>query len=841
VTHGYAKPGIYTARLTVQDNTGQPNAVDFDEAIITVNAPPVARAGNHVIAAPNQKISFDGKGSFDLDGKIILQRWDFSDGKAGVEAAQTSRTFSAPGVYSATLTVKDNSGAANATARDTIFIRINNPPIAKAGKDIFSCENTLAFDASASSDPDGNPLSYYWNFGDGAPPDSGVKVVHQFAKGGAYPVILTVDDGLGLANSRHSTSITVKINQPPAANAGENRIVCANEVVLFSAAASRDPEGGLLKYNWDFGDGLPGQGSSAEGLNPTKIYKTAGVYQVKLTVTDDSGLPCNTATDTKIIRVVESPVADAGPDFNVCANTQFQFDGTKSRDFDGVVNSYFWDFGDGTTGGGATPIKAYTRAGTYRVVLTVTGDQVGDCDNTDTDDLIVTVHEAPVAQFTGLAAAPLRQAVTFDASTATSQGAAIVAYEWNFGDGKTGSGKTATHAYDRAGKFTVLLTIKTAAQTSCNTATAQHIITINAAPVANAGSDQLVGVNQTLSFDGSASKDADGSITGFHWNFGDGQIATGPQVRHRFQKSGRFPVVLRVTDDTDLANNSAADTAFVTVNATPKAVIAAKAQACVGEQVSFSGENSTDADGKIAAFRWDFGDGATGEGARVTHVYNKPGLYHATLTVDDGTATSNSKADFTAKLLVNQPPVAVAGEDRVICPGAEATFDASASVDPDGQIKTYKWNLGDGSEKEGKIVRHVYQKAGAYRVRLTVFDQTATSCAAHSDTLVVVVNSAPLANAGPDREGFVGGAHDAILFDGAASSDLDGDPLTYSWDFGDGTTEAGAKAFHYFVKPGRYVVRLSVNDGKGTACSTAVDEVMAEIKERAGNLKTGKN
>ena len=852
VTPRYARPGIYTARLTVQDNTGQPNAVDFDEAIITVNAPPVARAGNHLLAAPNQKISFDGKGSYDLDGKIISQRWDFSDGKAGVEASQASRTFSAPGVYSATLTVKDNSGAANAVARDTIFIRVNNPPIAKAGKDIFTCENMLAFDASASSDPDSNPLSYYWNFGDGTPPDSGVKVVHQFAKGGVYPIILTVDDGLGLTNSRHSTSITVKINQPPVANAGENRIVCANEVVLFNAAASRDPEGGLLKYNWDFGDG-----AGAEGLNPTKIYKTAGVYQVKLTVTDDSGLPCNTATDTKIIRVVESPVADAGPDFNVCANTQFQFDGTKSRDSDGVVNSYFWDFGDGATGGGATPIKAYTRAGTYRVVLTITGDQAGDCDNTDTDDLIVTVHEAPVAQFTNPAAAPLRQAVAFDASISASQGAAIIAYEWNFGDGTAGSGKTVTHAYDRAGKFTVLLTIKTEAQTSCNTATAQRIIIINAAPAANAGSDQLVGVNQTVMLDGAASKDTDGSITAFQWNFGDGQTASGPQVRHQFQKSGRFPVILRVTDDTDLANNSAVDTAFVTVNVPPRGMIAAKAQACVGEQVSFSGENSTDADGKIAAYRWDFGDGSAqtgvaGEGARVTHVYNKPGLYHVTLTVDDGTETSNSKSDFTAKLLVNQPPAAVAGEDRIICPGAEVTFDASSSLDPDGQIKTYKWNLGDGSEKEGKIVQHVYQKAGTYPVRLTVFDHTTTSCAAHSDTLVVIVNSAPVANAGPglpgavgragpDREGFVGGAHDAILFDGAQSSDPDGDPLTYSWDFGDGSSEPGATAFHYFVKPGRYVVRLKVSDGKGTACSTAVDEVIVEIKERVGSLKTGRN
>jgi PKD repeat protein len=826
-THRFSKPGIYTARLTVQDNTNQPNAIDFDEAIITVNSPPVAMAGNDIIAAPNQKILLDGSASYDLDGKVVSYRWDFSDNKGAVETAQTSRTFSAPGIYSATLTIKDNSGAANATTRDTVSIRINNAPIAKAGKDIFTCQNALTFDASTSSDPDGDPLSYYWNFGDGSAPDSGVKVIHQFAKGGTYPIILTVDDGLSLANSRHPTSITVKINQPPIANAGENRIICANEVVIFNAANSRDPEAGLLKYNWDFGDGM-----SAEGLNPTKIYKTAGIYQVKLTVTDDSGLPCNTATDMKVVRVVESPVADGGPDLTVCANTQFQLDGSKSRDFDGVVNNYFWDFGDGTTGGGATPTKAYTRAGTYRVVLTVTGDQVGDCDNTDTDEVIVTVHEAPVAQFTSLAAAPVRQVVSFDAAASTSQGAKIVAYEWNFGDGKTGVGKTAAHAYDRAGKFIAVLTIKTDAQTSCNSATAQRVITINEAPVANAGSDQLTGVNQTVLLDGSASKDTDGSVTTFNWNFGDGQTATGVQVRHQFQKSGRYPVVLKVTDDTNLANNSDTDTMFVTVNVAPKAVITAKTQACVGEQISFSGANSSDADGKIVAYRWDFGDGSSAEGAQVTHAYNKPGLYEVTLTVDDGTPTSNSKTDLTTKLLINQPPLAVAGENRIVCPGAEVTFDASASLDRDGQIKTYKWNLGDGNEKEGKIVKHIYQKTGTYNVRLTVSDNTNTSCATSTTALSVVVNSSPIASAGPDREAFIGGAHDAVLFDGAASSDPDGDPLTYSWDFGDGATEPGAKVFHTFVKPGKYVVRLKVNDGKGTACSATTDEVTVEVKER---------
>jgi len=836
-THRYAKPGIYTARLMVQDNTGHATAIDFDEAIITVNAAPIAKAGNDVIAAPGQKINFDGRGSYDLDGRIISYRWDFKDGESSTETAQMSRAFAKPGIYSAHLTIKDDRDAENNFARDTLMIRINNSPIAQAGKNIVACQSSFNFDASASTDPDGDPLTYHWNFGDGSKPDSGMKVIHQYAQGGSYPVILTVDDGLGLANSRSTTSITVKINQPPIADAGPNKTLCAGDVVIFDGGNSRDPEGGLLKYTWDFGDG-----STIEGINPTKIYKNGGVYQIRLLVEDDSGLPCNTDVDAKVVTVAESPVAIAGPDVTACVNSEIKFDGTSSRDFDGVVNSYFWDFGDGTTGGGATPTKSYTKAGTYRVVLTITGDQIGDCDNTDNDAVLVTVYDAPVANFTSPEMSPVNLPVTFDASSSMSAGSSIVSYEWNFGDGETGSGKTATHNYKRADRFVAALVIKTDAQTSCNVITTQRVITINDAPMAAAGNDQLVGINQPVILDASSSKDADGSIVAFNWNFGDGATATGVRVQHQFAKSGRFPVVLKITDNTDLSNNSDSDTVMVTVNAAPVAIADMKAQACAGENINFNASRSSDADGKIVSYLWNFGDGQTAGGAQATHAYSKTGSYNVTLTVDDGTATSNSKNEITKTILVNNAPVAIAGPDQVVCPGATVTFDASPSADRDGIIKTYKWNFGDGVEQEGKLVTHAYQKAGRYEARLTVVDNNDTACSTGADVGVVTVNSVPRADAGPDREAFIGGAHDAILFDATTSSDADGDPLTYSWDFGDGTTKPGAKVFHTYTKPGQYAVRLKVNDGKKTACSEAMDEVVVQVKERAGSaVYTRKN
>ena len=116
-------------------------------------------------------------------------------------------------------------------------------------------------------------------------------------------MILTVDDGTGLKNARSTASLVVRINDPPIADAGGDRHVCAGKVVLFDASRSVDPEGGLMKYHWDFGDG-----TAAEGINPTKIYPQGGVYPVILTVTDDSGLEQGSVgVDQILATVTESP------------------------------------------------------------------------------------------------------------------------------------------------------------------------------------------------------------------------------------------------------------------------------------------------------------------------------------------------------------------------------------------------------------------------------------------------------------------------------------------------------------------------------------------------------
>ena len=828
VQHSFEQPGTYQVRLQVRDDTEHSSAFDYDEAKVVINAPPVANAGQDMLAGPGDAVTFDGGNSFDIDGSIASWRWDFSDDETFQTGREVVRAYTAPGVYTARLTVTDDSGAINAVAQDEVVIRINHAPVASAGPDIDSGSTTVSFDGSQSADADGDALTFRWDFGDGTPPAGGAQVTHTYATGGAYPVMLTVDDGTGLWNATASAAITVVINRPPVAVAGVNKDACAGDIVVFDGSGSQDPDGGLLRYRWTFGDD-----TGADIVNPTKIYTHGGVYPVTLTVEDESGFANDTHTARMVVRVDESPIAVAGPDQMVCANAEVRFDGSASRDFDGVVNRYSWNFGDNNISGGEKPVHVYREPGEYRVVLTIQGDQAGQCDNSHSDEMTVRVVEAPVALIDAPERIPVGAPATFDGSGSSGADGDIVAWRWDFGDGGKAEGPVAEHRYEAPGAYVARLVIETDSPTSqCNMVTAQQLIVANAAPQAEAGADQMVGVDQEVLFDASASSDVDGAIAAYHWDFGDGSQASGMNVRHQFAQSGRYPVTLTVTDDTDLPNNAVSDTVMVTVNQSPAAVIAAPDAACPGEELAFSGAGSLDGDGQITRFEWDLGDGTTATEPEVKHTYRSPGIYEVALIVDDGAALNNSRHQSTIDFHVNRAPRAEAGPDRMVCPGEPVAFDAAMSVDWDGTLVRHRWDFGDGTTADGEQVLHSFEQPGVYEVRLAVTDDSGARCATSVDIARVHVNAPPLAVAGGDRGGFVGGAHDSLLFDASQSANPDGTPLSYVWDLGDGVTRTGEKVLHSYGEEGEYVVRLAVSDGSGLACGQSLDEVKVDVRRR---------
>ena len=160
----------------------------------------------------------------------------------------------------------------------------------------------VAFDGSMSSDPNGDPLTYSWDFGDGAMGD-GATPMHAFAAEGEYIISLTVTDDQN-ASSTATTMAMIAIppaNSPPTADAGGPYRGETGADIAFSAAGSSDPDNDTLAYSWDFGDG-----TAADGVAPSHAYATAGSYRVALLVSDGE------FSDEAVTEAVVSDPADPG-------------------------------------------------------------------------------------------------------------------------------------------------------------------------------------------------------------------------------------------------------------------------------------------------------------------------------------------------------------------------------------------------------------------------------------------------------------------------------------------------------------------------------------------------
>jgi PKD repeat protein len=236
--------------------------------------------------------------------------------------------------------------------------------------------------------------------------------------------------------------------------------------------------------------------------------------------------------------------------------------------------------------------------------------------------------------------------VLFDAST--SQAPAnnpIATYAWNFGDGSTASGRTATHAFNLPGTYVVTLTVSDALGRSASTS---QTVTVGAGTVPAVTftvSPSTAVPGQQVNFNASATRPAPGrTIRTYDWDFGDGETktTTTPQTTHDYQTSGTYIVTLLVTDD---AGRTAAGTGTVTITTdAPTADFTFSPTApAVGTPVNFSSAGSSAVAGRtITGYFWTFGDGSSSAAASPVHSYAAPGAYNVTLTVTDSQGKTGS-------------------------------------------------------------------------------------------------------------------------------------------------------------------------------------------------------
>lgn len=299
----------------------------------------------------------------------------------------------------------------------------------------------------------------------------------------------------------------------------------------------------------------------------------------------------------------------------------------------------------------------------------------------------------------------------------------------------------------------------------------------------------------------STSTDADGSIAGYSWNFGDGATSTAQNPSHTYAAGGTFTVTLSVTDNQGAP--SAPTSKTVTVAGANQAPTASFTSSCSVLTCNFT-STSTDPDGSVASYSWSFGDGASSTAQNPSHSYAAAGSYTVTLTVTDNQQAASAPASHSVTVTApNQPPTA---NFTSSCSGLGCNF-TSTSSDPDGSVASYSWTFGDGTISTAQNPSHTYASGGTYSVTLKVTDnQGAQSTTTTKSVTVTPPNTAPVVNAGPDQTVLLG----ALYTQTVSFTDPDNGPWTYTINWGDGSTSTGTRSTAGSFSVGHTYLGLSV-------------------------------
>jgi PKD repeat protein len=370
--------------------------------------------------------------------------------------------------------------------------------------------------------------SYTWRLGNGNS-SSLVNPAVIYATPGKYTVTLIASNGV-VSDTMIKTDF-IEIFQDPVANFTSP--VTNGCVPLATSFQDQSTPGSapIRAWIWNFGDG-----SNSNQRNPTKIYSTAGNYNVTLLVVDQNGCSNQTMKSNYIV-VQDKPNAQfSAPVRSACfPPLTVNFDNT-SVPSSGLT--YQWTFGDGNVSTQKTPSNTYTALGSYDVKLKVTSTL--GCADSITKPSYVQIEDL-VANFTSnttTGCAPLTINFTNTSSIVPSS------VLWRFGDGTTSTSLNPAKTYTTPGTYSVTMIVSNSSSCS-DTIVKTNYITVNAAPVANFGADKKTGcsVPHIVGF-----TDSSTNAVSWSWNFGDNTTSAQQNPVHVYNSYGNYNVSLTITN-----------------------------------------------------------------------------------------------------------------------------------------------------------------------------------------------------------------------------------------------------------------------------------------------------
>ncbi|KKH49928.1 PKD domain-containing protein [Methanosarcina sp. 1.H.A.2.2] len=464
-------------------------------------------------------------------------------------------------------------------------------------------------------------------------------------------------------------------------------------------------------------------------------------------------------------------------------------------DFSKNVDGWNWNFGDGSGSTQQNQAHTYSRAGNYKVTLTV-----NNTNGTDSKFATVTVLAQPV-----FSASPTSGKTPVSVSFTDQSTGFPASWNWTFGDGTYSTEKNPVHIYRKSGKYSVTLTLNETGNKSAVTKSS-YIIVSNGyeAPVAAFSASPASGkAPLSVSF----TDQSTGAPTSRKWTFGDGTHSTGENPVHTYSKAGLYSVTLTVSNAD--GSNTLTKSGYIVVSNVLNGPVTSFSASLTSGKAPFTVDFTGQGKGSPDSWKWSFGDGDTSTEKNPAHTYNKSGLYSVTLTASNEKGSNSLKktgyiavpsilaapvSKFSASPTSGKPPLTVHFTDQST-----------------GSPTAWKWFFGDGSNSTDKNPVHTYNESGLYAVRLTVSNANGSNTL--SKTGYIAVSSfldTPVTSFSASSTS--GKAPLTIRF----TDESTGSPTAWKWTFGDGSDSTETNPVHTYNKSGNYTVSLTTTNAGGS-------------------------
>lgn len=577
----------------------------------------------------------------------------------------------------------------------------------------------------------------------------------------------------------------------PKANFSSNKISgCAPLLVDFTDRSTGNP----LSWNWDLGNG-----TISYLQNPSVVFFNPGQYHVKLVVKNNSG--ADSILKNQYITVYANPKADLSvSSISGCAPLSVDLK-DLSTPGDGVIQSWKWDFGDGTFGQEKNPNHLYVASGNFNVSLLVKNSY--GCSATVTKKELIKFLEKPSASFTNSSVntCGTPQIINFQNN---STGSGTFSYKWDFGDGSVSTENNPSHTYTTGGTFTIKLYAKNEngcidSSIKANAFTIQNIHTDFNIPVSAC-------VNNPLTINNLTSPEA----TNTTWSFGDSTFSTETTPQKTFTKPGTYEI--KLVNNFEGCINSITKT--IIINEGAKAAFSASPifSCQIPLIVNFKNESTNS-----SIYNWSFGDSTISTEVNPSKIYTKPGVYAIGLTVKspNGCTDTLIKSEY---INIQLPDVTIDNLPKKGCAPLEFTFTPTITgVD---SIVHYEWNFGDGATSNLEKPTHTFQ-AGVYDISLIIV--TKNGC---RDTVVykeaIKAGKKPTVYFSAEPRDVC--AELPVKFKNLTTPSTGIDTAdTFLWEFGDGGTSMLKDPKYIYRDTGKFSIQL-IAESMGCADTLKIDD-----------------